>query len=162
MKQFIVLVAMLVGSSSLTGTTDSSGKYDPRVKGVRAILIYGGELKKPVRIDDLESAAAIYSDMVDALRYEEVQTDLKARPCLGLAVFLHSPATANVPVAQLIPEQARFHYWLYPRFKQRAPGLASPNRAVHIPPRLLASLSNYGVPVEGTANSGRACDRGWP
>jgi hypothetical protein len=76
-----------------------------------------------------------------------------------ICVFLHSSATAHIPVTQLLPEQANFRHWFYPRFEKDAPVLANSNRVVRMNTRLLDGLSNYGVRVDGRQKGVRACDR---
>jgi hypothetical protein len=155
-RTFGITVLLIAGISTTTlgmlASRLASGDSD---EGIRAIIVHGKLLDKPVVITDFDMATALHNEVARAMKYAEPypKQKLQQRPCLEFAVFLPGSRTSRIPLHLLRPAQADLSWRYYPAVDDE-PAVMS---RVRISSAQVEALAGYGVPSRVARMKGLGC-----
>jgi len=136
----------------------STGSPPSGLKGYRAVIFSGAQLKEPVLVADSEQATELYIALLRGARMApESLVVLKGRACMHVAAFTYGPRTVNIPVDQLPPEAGDFNVKLVLFEPGVLPVVTSGNLAIRVSAYASQLLSSLGVPVSNETREAGAC-----
>jgi hypothetical protein len=140
----LLLLCAAVAASEL-GFIAARLSADDYGAGVRAIIVEGALVERPIVIVDFDVATALHDEVTRALKHTRPVPPrlLKDRPCLRMAVFFTASDNARIPLAQLKSDHADARWTFYPAVGDHPAVIAG--TAVSQPQ--LTALAGYGVPV---------------
>ena len=110
MKRILTVLSLFVISIGATNSATSA-------KGMRAILVCGGNGEGQQVLAEFDEALTVYTTLMRGMLRpygaEEI-TRAKNRSCLGIAAILLNENTRNLPADVLSPDMTRLQYWYYP------------------------------------------------
>ena len=157
MQRIFGIVMLVAGTATAAGLGLLASRLaaDDDTAEVRALVVHGALVTSPVRITDLELAAALYHEVHSVQQHAPLYPKelLLRRPCLVMAAFLPSSGSAESGSRPLHLQRADARWYFYPAIDYEPAVLGR----ARISSDHLKALSRYGIPLRVARDAGAPC-----